>query len=144
MIKYHQQFYRPQNMCIIVIGKVDYNKLKQLIDNIEINTTETIESIKRPWVSDNRNEIEVFKEEIVEKFEFPSEEEDNGEVCVCIRGREHNDIVSYLEYKILLEYLYIMLFLFLYRFFLFILSFIHCFYFSFLSTYFSFLYYVFI
>lgn len=103
VIKYHKQFYTTNNMCIIVIGTVDYEKLKLLIDNIPV-ANEISTSIERPWVE--HTEIEKFKEKI-ESFKFPSEEEDTGEVCISFHGKNHNDVMSHLQYKVLLEYEYI-------------------------------------
>lgn len=35
-------------MCVVVVGQVEYEKLKELIDNIEYNTDD---SFKRPWMN---------------------------------------------------------------------------------------------
>lgn len=35
-------------MCVVVVGQVEYEKLKELIDNIEYNTDDSFE---RPWMN---------------------------------------------------------------------------------------------
>lgn len=57
MRSYHNDYYTSNNIGIIVIGKVDLNKIKEVIDDTKFKTNNQrvgiylIHSIERPWKS---------------------------------------------------------------------------------------------
>lgn len=46
--KYHQEFYRPDNLCIIITGKLDIQRLLEILKQYETKISLPIKNTK-PW-----------------------------------------------------------------------------------------------
>ncbi|KAG5438636.1 hypothetical protein PCANB_002742 [Pneumocystis canis] len=106
--KYHSEYYLPQNLCLIITGKVDTYKLFHLLDeivepNILKNLTLDLNHWKRPWVDSPQTPLltKSYKEIVL----FPDEDESVGEVLLGWLGPSCNDFTTLIALNILGKYL---------------------------------------
>ncbi|KTW27471.1 uncharacterized protein T551_02970 [Pneumocystis jirovecii RU7] len=106
--KYHSEYYLPQNLCLIITGKVDTCKLFRVLDeiiepNILKNLTPDLVHWKRPWVDSMKTPplVESYKEIVP----FPDEDESAGEVLLGWLGPSANDFTVLTALNILGKYL---------------------------------------
>ncbi|KAG4306230.1 hypothetical protein PORY_000218 [Pneumocystis oryctolagi] len=106
--KYHSECYVPQNLCIIITGKVDICKLFHVLDeiiepNILKNLTPDLTQWKRPWVDSVRTPplTQSYKEIVL----FPDEDESTGEVLLGWPGPSSNEFTTLAALNILGKYL---------------------------------------
>ncbi|KAG5517831.1 hypothetical protein PMAC_000285 [Pneumocystis sp. 'macacae'] len=106
--KYHSEYYLPQNLCLIITGKVDICKLFYVLDeiiepSILKNLTPDLIHWKRPWVDSIKTPplTESCKEIVL----FPDEDESAGEVLLGWLGPSANDFTILTALNILGKYL---------------------------------------
>ncbi|KAG5440523.1 hypothetical protein PCK2_000457 [Pneumocystis canis] len=106
--QYHSEYYLPQNLCLIITGKVDTSKLFSILDhivepNILQNLTPDLTHWKRPWVDSPQTPLltQSFKETVL----FPDEDESSGEVLLGWLGPSCNDFKTLIALNILGKYL---------------------------------------
>lgn len=106
--KYHSEYYLPQNLCIIVAGKVDVDELFYVLDNIIEpnilhNLTLDLENWKRPWIdSPITPPLEKSHREIVP---FPDIDETAGEVLLGWLGPPSTEFLTLTALNLLGKYL---------------------------------------
>ncbi|GAB6024396.1 hypothetical protein CHUAL_009562 [Chamberlinius hualienensis] len=100
---FHQSFYRPENICLIVIGKVDADEFFEALKPVEnkINLKACRDDFVRPWQSP----IAPLTEPVEVKVEFPSDDEESGLVQIGWRAPPRDDITSIVALKIMMIYL---------------------------------------
>lgn len=83
---YHQSYYRPDNLCLIITGKVDKNELLKALEPVEENIIKKgpLPEMKRPWVS--TGDFPNLKEDITETVLFADEDESMGSVLLAWNG----------------------------------------------------------
>eukprot|EP00743_Colponemidia_sp_Colp-15_P003789 GILK01004087.1.p1 GENE.GILK01004087.1~~GILK01004087.1.p1 ORF type:complete len:1022 (-),score=207.76 GILK01004087.1:87-3122(-) len=100
---YHRDFYRPENLCVIVAGQTDpaavFNALRQYEDKIVAKGP--LPSHVRPWASP----IPALESTVRETVLFPSDEEDTGLVLVAWRGPKWMDFDGQTALRTLWTYL---------------------------------------
>lgn len=86
--KYHQEVYRPENLCVIVAGNVKESDVIGTLVKFENDVVIPRQSRKqvskwsRPWQSP----IPPLEESVEKVIEFPCDDDDNGIVHVAWRG----------------------------------------------------------
>ncbi|XP_017886890.1 uncharacterized protein C05D11.1-like [Ceratina calcarata] len=82
--KYHQQFYRPENMTIIITGQVKHADVFKALQAIEhkIVSKGRRGFFKRPW----QDPVPPLTESIDLDVYYPCDDEDNGIVQIAWRG----------------------------------------------------------
>ena len=85
VVNYHRDYYRPENLGIVITGQVDVDDVLDTVTKVEegiLAKNETREPFLRPWSG------EVPKLEIDQDINvpYPADEEDNGLVNVAWRG----------------------------------------------------------
>lgn len=101
---FHKSFYRPENLKIIICGKVEAQDVFNSVANLEelILSKGPREPFDRPWQSPIPPVTE--SKDIVVKY--PSDEETNGMFCAAFRGPSLvNDYYILQAVMILMEYL---------------------------------------
>ncbi len=92
---FHKEMYKPQNLCLIFIGEVDQKNLLDVLDRFEDETAEHIASPRpgwrRPWTE---AQIPPLNASVVERVEFPEEDESVGEMFIAFLGPSSNDKIS--------------------------------------------------
>ena len=108
--RYHAEYYRPSNCCLVVTGGVDASELLATLSSTEASIAAHAESappaLPRPWLR------EVEGHAAVEPWaggttaiEFPSEDESTGFVCLNWRTVPYEAFETALARKMLWAYL---------------------------------------
>ena len=99
---YHSQFYKPENLGLIITGQVEAEQVFAAIEDMEAACIKNGEPFLRPW------EGEVPKLEIGKEVDvaYPADDEDNGMVHVAWRGPSAvTNLYRMFATMILMEYL---------------------------------------
>ncbi|GAB5591544.1 hypothetical protein Unana1_06444 [Umbelopsis nana] len=93
---YHKSYYRPDNLCLIITGKVDHGKLLKALEPVEANilSKDPPPPMKRPWVESGP--VPKLAKTVEEAVLFPDEDESMGEIMLAWNGP---DCHEYLELK---------------------------------------------
>ncbi|XP_043476736.1 uncharacterized protein C05D11.1-like [Leptopilina heterotoma] len=100
---YHKEYYRPENLTIIITGQVKHTEVFKALQGIEekILSKGSGDLFKKPW----QGEVEA----LAEKFDFdvfyPCDDEDNGMVIAGWQGSSINDYYKHVACTVLLRYL---------------------------------------
>ncbi|ORZ20228.1 Metalloenzyme, LuxS/M16 peptidase-like protein [Absidia repens] len=102
---YHQSYYRPDNLCLIITGKVDESELLKALDPIEANITSKgpLPEMDRPWFKTG-----VFPDlsgDIEETVLFPDEDESMGTVLLAWNGPRCHEYLNLKALEVLNVYL---------------------------------------
>ncbi|KAK3733082.1 hypothetical protein QZH41_008418 [Actinostola sp. cb2023] len=99
---YHRQFYRPENLCVIITGLVDPDKVFEVVTPFEdkILSKKALSPYTRPWQNpvpppDNSNI----------SIQFPTEDETSGMVLVGCRGPGSNNRHDLAAISVIMDYL---------------------------------------
>ncbi|XP_063960885.1 uncharacterized protein C05D11.1-like [Lytechinus pictus] len=100
---YHRDFYRPENLCLIITGKVAPEEVFKALEPFEqkIKAKGALPSHVRPWQSP----VPPLPEKVVETVKYPSDDESNGMIYLAWRGACADDMYKMSALLILLEYL---------------------------------------
>lgn len=105
VVAYHRQFYRAENLCLIVTGNIDEKKIFASLANIEKRISDRNASLSpflRPW----QESVPAFTTPIVLDVPYPCDDEDNGIVEVAWRGPSaKTQIYAFFATVVLMEYL---------------------------------------
>ncbi|XP_076319317.1 uncharacterized protein C05D11.1-like [Tachypleus tridentatus] len=100
---YHQAYYRPENLCIIVTGQVMPEDVFRAINPVEdkILSKGSRPEFERPW----QNPVPALEQSVQKVVYYPCDEEDCGMVYIGWRGplAKHFDEITAIS--ILLKYL---------------------------------------
>lgn len=83
--KYHNTYYRPENLVIIITGPVNHADVFKAIEKLEnkiLAKNITAEPIERPWQSP----VPPLLASVEKTVKYPSDDESNGLVNVAWRG----------------------------------------------------------
>lgn len=91
---YHRDYYRPDNLTIVVTGQVSESKLLKAVEPIERKIIEkgVRRMAQRPWLDSLAPAP--FENKVVRIENFPDEQEVNGMVHICWRTREYCDFLT--------------------------------------------------
>ncbi|XP_033646112.1 uncharacterized protein C05D11.1-like [Asterias rubens] len=101
--QYHQDFYRPDNLCLIITGQVKPEEVFKALEPFEekIIAKGALPPYLRPWQS----QVPPLTESVVKSVSFPSDDEANGMVYVAWRAPKAKDLYSMAALQVLMEYL---------------------------------------
>uniref|UniRef100_A0A8C4QG71 Peptidase M16 C-terminal domain-containing protein n=1 Tax=Eptatretus burgeri TaxID=7764 RepID=A0A8C4QG71_EPTBU len=100
---YHRQFYRPDNLCLIITGQVEPAKVFQAMDGIErkFQRNDPMPAHVRPWLSP----VPEFVASLQKLVLYPSDDESTGIVTLCWRGPMAKELFEMTAIGTLMEYL---------------------------------------
>ncbi|KAI5818547.1 Metalloenzyme, LuxS/M16 peptidase-like protein [Pyronema omphalodes] len=105
--QFHKEMYRPQNLCVIIIGEVDEKELVTILDKFEKEHFSADYQLdtkwKRPWVDSEK--VIPLTESKVATVEFPDTDESTGEIMVAFLGPDCMDPVSATAVEVMCNYL---------------------------------------
>ncbi|KAF9431276.1 hypothetical protein BGZ94_003591 [Podila epigama] len=103
--QYHRDYYRPDNLCLIISGRVDHSKLLEALGPVEerILSKGPLPPMKRPWVDSPQAPLMTKSTNTV--LTFPSEDESMGEVAINWFGPPVTDFLGFQALEILETYL---------------------------------------
>ncbi|KAF7726657.1 hypothetical protein EC973_008530 [Apophysomyces ossiformis] len=83
---YHKNYYRPDNLCLIVTGKVDHNDLMEALAPVEQNIISkgALPKMQRPWIETGN--FPNLDKNIEETVLFADEDESMGTVLIAWNG----------------------------------------------------------
>jgi len=85
--KYHRDYYRPDNLCCVVVGGIPEVELLGCLKKTEVKIISkgALPPMRRPWVTSPP--IPPLEGTVTTVVEFPEEEEDSpGQVNIAWRG----------------------------------------------------------
>ncbi|KAI8067548.1 Metalloenzyme, LuxS/M16 peptidase-like protein [Gongronella butleri] len=102
---YHAQFYRPDNLCIIISGKVDPDRLMDTLETIDqhIETHSPRRPTVRPWAT--LKSLPDIPKSITETVLFPDTNESVGDITMTWLGPAWNDAVGLAAIQMMHTYL---------------------------------------
>ena len=93
---FHREMYQPKNLCLIITGEVGHDHLLETLDDFESTILDVIPSpetpFKRPWI--DSEQARPLPKSIIEKVEFPEEDESFGEIEIRFLGPNCNDPIQ--------------------------------------------------
>ena len=101
--EYHQEFYRPENLCLIVTGHVDVESIFSTLQPVEdrIVSKGARSPFERPWQSS----VPPLESKAEMRVEFPSDDTDSGTVTISWRGPNVLEQRTFTALQVLWEYL---------------------------------------
>ncbi|KAG1416659.1 hypothetical protein G6F58_005871 [Rhizopus delemar] len=102
---YHKSYYRPDNLCLIVTGKVDKDELMKTLDIVEASILEkgSLPEMQRPWI--NTGDFPNIEKNIEETVFFADEDESMGTLLIAWNGPKSNEYFTQKELEVLNLYL---------------------------------------
>ncbi|XP_070567442.1 uncharacterized protein C05D11.1-like isoform X2 [Ptychodera flava] len=103
VINYHRDFYRPDNLCLIITGQVKAEDIFKALEPIEekIISKGDLPKYTRPWQS----AVPPLDGAVCKVVPYSSDDETNGMVYMGWRGPKAKDLYMMSANSILLEYL---------------------------------------
>ncbi|XP_015753163.1 PREDICTED: uncharacterized protein C05D11.1-like [Acropora digitifera] len=100
---YHQQFYRPENLCVIITGQIDPKKVFETVKSFEdkILTKKALPPYERPWQSS----VPPVSQNVEKVVKFPTEDEESGSILFGFRGPPGMDRYNVSAVSVMLDYL---------------------------------------
>ncbi|EZA55862.1 hypothetical protein X777_04081 [Ooceraea biroi] len=101
--QYHKQFYRPENLTLLIAGQVKHADVFRALLPLEqkIMSKGSRSAFQRPW----QRAVPPLERSLDLDVYYPCDEEDNGMVCVGWRGPSIvNEIYDYLGCTLLMQY----------------------------------------
>ncbi|KAL4219134.1 hypothetical protein ACF0H5_021716 [Mactra antiquata] len=100
---YHKEFYRPDNLSLIITGQVKAEQVFNMLQPLEkkILAKGSLPSFERPWQSP----VPVLTESVEKVVLYPADDESNGIVLVGWRGPRAKDIYEFESVNLLLNYM---------------------------------------
>ena len=90
---FHREMYQPKNLCLVVVGEIDHGNMLQILDEFEESILDDVpqigDSFVRPWI-DTKQALPL-EETILEKIDFPEDDESSGSVSIAFLGPSCND-----------------------------------------------------
>ncbi|RUS91332.1 hypothetical protein EGW08_000946, partial [Elysia chlorotica] len=101
--KYHKDFYRPENLCLIICGTI---KPEDVFKALEPMEKKIVAKGKRPeFVRPWQSAVPPLTETVHEKVLYPSEDEEYGMVHIGFRGPQSKAVYEHLCLSVLTDYL---------------------------------------
>lgn len=89
---YHNDNYRPDNLCVIITGSVNTQELLDIMAKVDSELDPLPETVSlRPFVDTPRDLP--LTETIIKTVEFPDEDESSGEISFSWIGPNGNDLI---------------------------------------------------
>ncbi|CAG8543440.1 8472_t:CDS:10 [Ambispora gerdemannii] len=103
--QYHRDYYRPDNLCLIITGKVPHENLLQVLQPLDerIASKGALPPAKRPWVESPA--IPPLEKSVEQVIEFPDEDESMGQILIGWQGPKINEFLDLMALEMLHKYL---------------------------------------
>ena len=94
---YHKNFYRSENLCIIIAGEIDTQAVFKSLISIEdkiFKVKDSLPHFERPW----QTPVPPLVSSVEKTIQYPSDNDDNGIVVIAWRGplamSQYQDLIS--------------------------------------------------
>eukprot|EP01119_Soliformovum_irregulare_P011911 TRINITY_DN3047_c0_g1_i2.p1 TRINITY_DN3047_c0_g1~~TRINITY_DN3047_c0_g1_i2.p1 ORF type:complete len:1020 (-),score=257.93 TRINITY_DN3047_c0_g1_i2:13-2829(-) len=102
--EYHKSYYRPDNLYLIISGKIDAPELFQVLakyENERILPKGPLPAMTRPWMS----AVPPYPDSLQEIVPFPTDDEESGNVIIAWRGPKWEEFEINVAMGVLQNYL---------------------------------------
>lgn len=104
--KYHESYYRPDNLCLIIVGHLSLASLFSVLARFEDDSILSKPKLSplpaRPF---HVTPLPVFDTNIAQRVQYPSEDEENGAVTVGWRCNKYLDFATTQSLELVFTYL---------------------------------------
>jgi len=104
---FHREMYQPKNMCVALFGEINHEQLLHILDEFESSILPDIPSpdkpFSRPWIESKQ--APRLEKSIVQKVEFPEEDESFGQIEIRFLGPNCADNIAASALNVVLLYL---------------------------------------
>ena len=104
---FHREMYQPKNLCLCLFGEVDHDDMLNVLDRYEESILSQIPNpekpFKRPFMQPDGNPP--ISKTVVERLEFPEEDESLGQIDIRLLGPACSDAVECGALNVVLLYL---------------------------------------
>ncbi|KAI8973781.1 Metalloenzyme, LuxS/M16 peptidase-like protein [Mycotypha africana] len=102
---YHKSYYRPDNLCLIITGKVDKDELLQTLEPVEESILKKgpLAEMQRPWIE--TGDFPNLQKNIEETVLFADEDESMGTILIAWNGPKYDEFLTQKELEVLNVYL---------------------------------------
>lgn len=107
---YHAQYYDPSNICIVLTGTIDHERLMHVVSSIDDDILKSPSTLPksvphrpRPWV--NSGPIPDLRENVLSTVTFPDQDESMGELFMSWLGPTLDDHITALAIQMVADYL---------------------------------------
>ncbi|PKK78220.1 hypothetical protein RhiirC2_730303 [Rhizophagus irregularis] len=102
--QYHRDYYKPDNLCLIITGKILHDELFKTLDPLDERISRKKSQIhKRPFV--DSAPIPLLEKSIQEVVEFPDEDESMGQIVIAWLGPLIDEFLEINALEVLHTYL---------------------------------------
>ncbi|EGD96692.1 zinc metalloprotease [Trichophyton tonsurans CBS 112818] len=105
--EFHREMYQPKNLCLVITGEIDHKNLCEILHKLEDTIMDIIPSpsahFVRPWI--DSPQASPLQKSIVEKVEFPEDDESFGMIQIRFLGPDFKDRVLASALNVILLYL---------------------------------------
>ncbi|XP_071154933.1 uncharacterized protein C05D11.1-like [Mytilus edulis] len=100
---YHRDYYRPENLCLIITGHVKPENVFEALGPLEEKILQKgkLPEFTRPW----QNKVPPLDATVEKCLPYPADEEDSGIVLIAFRGPQAKDQYRFQSLAVLQEYL---------------------------------------
>ncbi|XP_041369326.1 uncharacterized protein C05D11.1-like [Gigantopelta aegis] len=100
---YHRDFYRPDNLCLVITGQVTPEQVFEALKPVEdmIKSKGDLPPFTRPWQS----EVPPLESNVEQVIAYPSDDEKYGMVYIGWRGPKAKEQYRMLSLGVLMQYL---------------------------------------
>lgn len=102
---YHKDYYRPDNINIIISGNVDHEELFKSIDEFDKKLSKNLNNYKKNFTRPFSKEINKLKESIVSNVKYSADTEETGNVMISFRGPMINEYLEINALDFIIRYL---------------------------------------
>lgn len=85
--QFHKSMYRPDNLCVVITGSVEEAELLEIMAKFD-SELDSLPSVPHPRPFVDSAPVEILKESIVKRVEFPDKDESMGEIVIGWVGPE--------------------------------------------------------
>lgn len=102
---YHKSYYRPDNLCLIITGRVEKDELLKALEPVEESIIKKgpLPEMQRPWIS--TGDFPNLEKDITETVLFADEDESMGSVLIAWNGPMCHEYLAQKELEVLNVYL---------------------------------------
>ncbi|XP_074663020.1 uncharacterized protein C05D11.1-like isoform X2 [Tubulanus polymorphus] len=103
VLSYHREFYRPENLCLVITGQVEPNQVFTALQPFEEKVCKKakLPPHVRPW----QMPVPPLPNSVVKRILYPSDDEESGMVYEAWRGPLARDQFTMTACMVLMEYL---------------------------------------
>ncbi|XP_054720900.1 uncharacterized protein C05D11.1-like [Uloborus diversus] len=99
---YHKEFYRPENLSVIIVGQIEADKVFEALKPVEDRIMQEIDRppFERPWQSP----VPELPESVILNIDYPCDDDEYGLVLAGWRGPTANDYSQLISIQVLMDY----------------------------------------